>query len=180
MESISNGVEDYLIDGLSFKLPPGNSYITNRTKSTFWASGSNIYKPLQGTKVVRFQLSGQDGTWLDPSTVRIQFDLVNNETDVNKKVRPLGGPHLFFKRARVLVNGALAEDIQDYNRFHEMMESLRPDNVRDNSDNHGFGYRFDDKQHKYPVSEDIWTEDSMPGLAGGNKKQNVCFKPFLV
>ena len=45
MESISNGVEDYLIEGLNFKLPPGSSYITDRRKSTFWASGSNIYKP---------------------------------------------------------------------------------------------------------------------------------------
>ena len=57
MESISNSVEDYLIDGLSFKLPPGSSYITDRRKRTFWASGSNIYKPLQGTKVVRFLLN---------------------------------------------------------------------------------------------------------------------------
>ena len=56
MESISNGVEDYLIDGLSFKLPPGSSYITDRHKSTFWASGSNIYKSEGGTKVVRFLL----------------------------------------------------------------------------------------------------------------------------
>ena len=101
--------------------------------------------------MVRFQLSGQDGTWLDPSSVRIQFDLVNNETVALKNIRPLGGPHLFFKRARVLVNGALAEDIQDYNRFHEMMDSLQPDNVRDNGDSHGYGYRFDDKQHKYPT-----------------------------
>ena len=175
MESISNGVEDYLIDGLSFKLPPGSSYITDRRKSTCWASGSNIYKPPQGTKVVRFQLSGQDGTWLDPASVHIQFDLVNNGA---LRVRPLGGPHLFFKRARVLVNGALAEDIQDYNRFHEMMESLSPDNVRDNTDNHGFGYRFDDKQHKYPTNEDVWTDDSIPGKDGG-KKQTVCFKPFF-
>ena len=72
MESLTNGVEDYLVDGLSFKLPLTSSYITNRTKSTFWASGSNVYKPLQGTKVVRFQLPGQDVTWLDPSTVHIQ------------------------------------------------------------------------------------------------------------
>ena len=27
MEALSNGVEDYLIEGLSFKLPPGSSYI---------------------------------------------------------------------------------------------------------------------------------------------------------
>ncbi len=49
MEAISNGVEDYLIDGLSFKLPPGSSYITDRKKVTYWASGSNIYKPESGT-----------------------------------------------------------------------------------------------------------------------------------
>ena len=77
-ESISNGVEDYLIDGLSFKLPPGSSYITDRRKSTFWASGSNIYKSEGGTQVVRFLLNGEDGTWLDPSSIRIQFDLRNN------------------------------------------------------------------------------------------------------
>ena len=50
MESISNGVEYYLIDGLSFKLPSGSSYITDRRKSTFWASGSNIYKVKEGQK----------------------------------------------------------------------------------------------------------------------------------
>ena len=107
MESISNGVEDYLIEGLSFKLPPGSSYITGRRKSTFWASGSNIYKSEGGTRVVRFLLNGEDGTWLDPSSIRIQFDLRNETGD--KRVRPLGGPHLFFRRARVLVNGMVAE-----------------------------------------------------------------------
>ena len=75
MESISNGVEDQLIDGLSFKLPPGSSYVTDRRKCTFWASGSNIYKPDSGTKVIRFLLTGEDGSWLDPSTIRVQFAL---------------------------------------------------------------------------------------------------------
>ena len=102
MESISYGVEDYLIDGLSFKLPPGSSYITDRRKSTFWASGSHVYKPEGGTRVVRFLLNGEDGTWLDPASIRIQFDLKNNE-ELLRSLRPLGGPHLFFRRARVLV-----------------------------------------------------------------------------
>ena len=96
MESISNGVEDYLIDGLSFKLLPGSSYVTDRRKSTFWASGSNVYKSVGGTRVVRFLLNGEDGTWLDPGSIRIQFDLKNDEA-VGLKVRPLGGPHLFFQ-----------------------------------------------------------------------------------
>ena len=71
MESISNGVDDVRIDGLSFKLPPGSSYITDRRKSTCWASGSNIYKSEAGTKVVRFLLNGEDGTCLDPASIRV-------------------------------------------------------------------------------------------------------------
>ena len=175
MESISNGVEDYLIDGLSFKLPPGSSYVTDRRKSTFWASGSNIYKPEGGTRVVRFLLNGEDGTWLDPGTIRVQYDLVNNEATDLKRVRPLGGPHLFFRRARVLVNGMVAEDIQDYNRNHEMLLSMMPDHVRDNIDCEGFGYRWDDHFNKHAHT---WTKDTMPGIAGG-KKQTVMFKPML-
>jgi len=174
MESISNGVEDYLIDGLRFKLPPGSSYITDRRKSTFWASGSNIYKSEGGTKVVRFFLSGEDGTWLDPASIRIQFDLRNNEAGT-KIVRPLGGPHLFFRRARVLVNGMVAEDIQDYNRNHDMFLSLMPDHVKDNIDIEGFGYRWDDHFNK---NSHNWTLETMPGLAAGTK-QTVMFKPML-
>ena len=161
MESISNGVEDYLIDGLSFKLPPGSSYVTDRRKSTYHASGSNIYKPEGGTRVVRFLLNGEDGTWLDPGTIRVQFDLVNNEATDLKRVRPLGGPHLFFRRARVLVNGMVAEDIQDYNRNHEMLLSMMPDHVRDNIDCEGFGYRWDDQYNKHVHT---WTKDTLPGI----------------
>ena len=177
MESISNGVEDYLIDGLSFKLPPGSSYITDRRKSTFWASGSNIYKAEGGTRVVRFLLNGEDGTWLDPQTIRVQFDLRNNETGTNesKRVRPLGGGHLFFRRARVLCNNMIAEDIQDYNRNHEMMLSLMPDAVRDNIDIENFGHRWDDHAQKHVHS---WSTTTMPGIAPSTK-QTVCFKPML-
>ena len=35
VEAAANSVEDYLIDGLSFKLSPGASYVTNR-KSVTW------------------------------------------------------------------------------------------------------------------------------------------------
>ena len=93
------------------------------------------------------------------------------------RVRPLGGPHLFFRRARVMVNGSLAEDIIDYNRFHEQMQSMMSEGVKDNIDNEGFGCRYDDKQNKFSVPE-FWNTGSMPGIEGG-KKQTVAFKPFL-
>ena len=84
---------------------------------------------------------------MDPA-IRIQFDLRNNEAAA-KRVRPLGGPHLFFRRARVLVNGMVSEDIQDYNRTHEMFLSLMPDSVKDSIDIEGFGHRWDDHFNKY-------------------------------
>ena len=40
MESITNGVDDFLIDSLSFKLPNSASYVTERKSSTFWSVGS--------------------------------------------------------------------------------------------------------------------------------------------
>ena len=48
MESMTNSAEDYLIDGLSFKLPPGASYVTDRKSATFYSIGSNIYTPTGG------------------------------------------------------------------------------------------------------------------------------------
>ena len=77
MESYTQSSEDQLIDGLSFKLGNSASYITDRKSVTFWPSGSNIYKTTSGTKVIKFQLNSEG--WLDPSTVVINFNLVNND-----------------------------------------------------------------------------------------------------
>ncbi len=73
MESHAQSVEEYLIDGLSFKLTPGASYITQRRSVTFFPTGGNSYSPT-GVKVVKVQLNG-DG-WLDPSTIRFGFTLL--------------------------------------------------------------------------------------------------------
>ena len=92
MEAITNSAEDHLIDALSFKLKPGSSYVIDRKSSTFWASGSNTYSP-NGTRVIRFQLAGEDNSWLDPSTLRVQFTVRNAD---NKVIVPLGSTALFF------------------------------------------------------------------------------------
>ncbi len=65
MESHAQSVEAYLIDGLSFKLTPGASYITQRRSVTFFPTGGNSYSPT-GVKVVKVHLNGNG--WLDPST----------------------------------------------------------------------------------------------------------------
>ena len=60
MEIYSSSVEDQLIDGLSLKLSPGSSYITDRKNVSFFPSGSNIYTTVGGTKVLRILLNGDD------------------------------------------------------------------------------------------------------------------------
>ena len=100
MEAITNSAEDYLIDGLSFKLKPGASYVTDRKSSTFWSIGSNVYTPVGGVKLLKFQLNGDDGNWLDPSSVVMQFELVMNATPGtfgNDVLLPVGSPHLFLR-----------------------------------------------------------------------------------
>ena len=75
METTANSVEDYLIEGLSFKLQPGASYATDRRSVSFFTSRSNKYQSGTGTRVIRVQLTG-DG-WLDPSTIRFIYNLAN-------------------------------------------------------------------------------------------------------
>lgn len=141
MEALTNGTEDFLVDGLSFKLPPGASYVTDRESSTFWAVGSNSYTPVGGVKLIKFQLNGDDGNWLGPSSVVFQFELANTAAvaGANQNVlRPLGQPHLFFRRLRVLAGGQVVEDIQDFGRNSELLASLQNEFVRDNNDIQGF------------------------------------------
>ena len=144
MEVISNSVEDKLIDGLSYKLEPTASYITERKSSTFWAMGSNIYAPNSGTKVIKLVING-DG-WLDPSTVKVQFDLKN--LNAGQPLRTLSGPWSSFRRMRVLCQGQLLEDIDWYNRTHQMFHVLQSKHVRDNEDIEGFEHRYDSPEIK--------------------------------
>ena len=143
VEAIANGIEDKLIDGLSFRLNPGASYVTDRRSVTFHPQGSNIYSPGAGTKLIRIVLTGD--IWLDPSTFRVMFNLVNEEAldATPNMLRPIGGPWGFFQRMRVLCAGQLVEDIMDYNRIHQMMHVLIAQESRDNDASGAFGLVWD-------------------------------------
>ena len=103
VEGIVNGVEDYLIDGLSFKLPPGATYVTDRKSVTYYTSGSNEYST-SGTKLVKI-VANSDG-WMDPSTLRISFDVLNM-AEAAVLLRPLSGGWSFFRRLRILCGGVI-------------------------------------------------------------------------
>ena len=74
MEHHAQSIDDALIGGLSYKLKPGASYVTNRRSVSYFASGGNTCSP-NGVKVMKFNLTGDQ--WLDPSTFRVAFQLNN-------------------------------------------------------------------------------------------------------
>jgi hypothetical protein len=140
MEATAQSVEDYLIDSLSFKLKPGASYITNRRSVSFFPHGGNQYS-VQGVKVIKLVLTGDQ--WLDPGTVRIQFALRNLAPTAPQQLRVISGPWSFFRRVRILAGGQILEDMDDYNRIHEMFQVLQAPIHRFNDDIMGFGRRYD-------------------------------------
>ena len=129
MENLTNSAEEVLIASLSFKLPSSGQYVQDRRSVTFPTEGSNSYSATSGTKVIRFRLAG-DGSWLDPSTFRIMFDVVNAETDTAKFLRPIGKAHAFFRRLRISVRGQIIEDIDNYNRVSELFHTLQTPHSR--------------------------------------------------
>ena len=148
VEAIANSAEYYLIEGLNFKLSPGASYITDRKSVTCFTSGSQNYISGQGARVIRLQINSD--AWLDPSTVRLHYTLTNTSSTLT--LRPVGGPWSMFSRVRVMYQGAVVEDISDYNRAHEMMSILSSKANRDNNDVSGFGRRWDNDYY-YPPNE---------------------------
>lgn len=167
MDAIANSVEDKLIDGLSFKHEPSASYVTGRHSSTFFPAGSNIYSTSGGTKLIKISLTGDN--WLDPGTFRVMFDLHNLGTAA-QSLRVLGGPHSFFRRVRVLANGTVISDLDDYNRTHEMFYNLISKNSKRNIDSEGFGQI--DWDHRIKL-----TVNSIPGIEAGDSR-TVLFQPL--
>ena len=175
VESYANSVEDKLIDGLSFKLESGASYIHDRRSVSFHPSGSNIYNSKTGTKFIRIALTGKD--WLDPSTFRVAFDVQNLETArtdagtaLNPFLRPLSGPWCMFRRIRLLAGSQVIEDIDQYSRVHQMMDILTAKDSRRNEVVEGFGYLWD--EHATEAQKLLYT-----GIAPGDY-QTVMFKPL--
>ena len=171
VEAMANAIEDKLIDGLSFKLNPGASYVIDRRSVTYHPQGSNIYQPGSGTKLIRILLTGDQ--WLDPSTIRVMFTLNNTSATATKKLRPLSGPWAFFRRMRILAAGQLVEDIDQYNRIHEMMSVMVAKESRVNDAAEEFGAWWD--PHEWITRQ--LTADNYDGIKAGEGIQ-VLFKPL--
>ena len=142
---MADSAEDYLIESLQFKIPPGASYVTDRHTVSYFTAGSNIYTSNGGAHVIRVNLTG-DG-WLDPGSIRLHYTLGNTDSTATNSLRTIGGPWSFFRRVRCLTGGVLVDVCDYYNRVHEMMHTLSTNNNRANDAVEGFGYRWDSKDN---------------------------------
>ena len=138
MESHAQSVGDVLSESLSFKLRPGASYVIDRKSSTFHPSGGNDYSSA-GIRVMKFNLNSEG--WCDPSTLKVFMEIHNTSTTTGSVLQPLSAnPNMWFRRLRILVNGALAEDIDNYNRVCHMMDLFQSSDKRINGGVEVFGH----------------------------------------
>ena len=179
VESAVSGLDNsVLIDNLSFKFRHGANYVQERRSVSFYASGSNTYDSNMGTKLIKLVVTSEG--WLDPSTLRVMFDVNNTATSAGKILRPLSGGHSFFQRLRILCGGTIVEDISDYNRVAEMFTTLISKDSKVNIDAEGFG--FDPFSYKTSTAYDsinasAQSVSNFPGLPGG-QSQTILFTPL--
>ena len=141
MEHHARSAGDALIGGLSYKLKPGASYVTNRRSVSYLASGGNNYSP-NGVKVMKSNIRGDQ--LLDASTFRVASQLNNNNGNNGAglpiMVQPLSwNPTVFFRRARLICGGQVVEDIDDFNRLSLMPTDLLPEDDQSDIACEGFG-----------------------------------------
>ena len=75
---LAGQTNDEILDSLSYRLSPTSEYIQQRRMSRFYPSGASSYSS-NTTQVARIELKGQGG-FLDMSTLKTAFRLVNNST----------------------------------------------------------------------------------------------------
>lgn len=171
VDTTVTSIEDKLIDGLNFKMPSTSSYVTRRRSTKFYATGSNVYASKSGTRVIRININAED-EWLDPDSVRISMDVVNDDTTMSpaisavaaapavlsnpatgkvaaqpatgKTLRFLSGPHGLFKRFRIMCQGQTLEDCDNYNAMCEMLQTLKSKHTRENLNTENFGPTYQD------------------------------------
>jgi hypothetical protein len=76
--------------------------------------------------------------------LRASFKLNNTNTVGGHLLRTIGDPFAFFSRLRALVGSVVCEDIVDYNRTHNMFQTLTSLNNKVNDNIEGFGHRLSD------------------------------------
>ena len=67
------------------------------------------------------------------------LDSYNTNAKAANRLRPIGGPWYFFSRMRIVARGQILEDIDLYNRVHELFINITAEGSRYNDYSEGFG-----------------------------------------
>ena len=122
------GSEEQLVESLDFSaLKPSANYVTNRRSTQYYPQGQSTFSAANGANVARITLGGSDGSWIDPSTLRICWRVHNlNTSSTQGYIQPVAGSHCFINRLELRCGGTLLEDLHGYGRLHEMLSRLKP------------------------------------------------------
>ena len=116
---------------------------------------------------MKFNLNSEG--WCDPSTLKVFMEIHNTSTTTGSVLQPLSAnPNMWFRRLRILVNGALAEDIDNYNRVCHMMDLFQSSDKRINDGVEGFG-------HSTTATNFIFNSIDSPGSLGPGESAIVGF-----
>ncbi len=137
MESILSTVEDTLLGSLSYKIDPksGSSYVTEKKSVTFFASGSNVYDPQRGTKVLRFNLASDQ--FIDLSSIVVSVMVSVGLTGIATPLADSG--HVLFNRLRFIVSGTVVEDIEHFGVASQLFHRFLSNEKKENTEQCGFG-----------------------------------------
>ena len=165
---------------MKFQIEQGRSYVVSKRSVIFYPSGTNVYTPQSGNRVIKISLNGEDNTWLDPQSVRIFFHVKNVDDTLNRKLRLLSPAYSYFRRIRIIAGSQVVEDFDNYNRVHHMFSKMMSQGARKDEANESFGYRYDDEVKSLnntvgTVLDYAVNSTTCPGLKG---EMIVGFKPL--
>jgi hypothetical protein len=130
-------VEDTLLGSLSYKIDPksGSSYVTEKKSVTYFASGSNVYSPAQGTKVLRFNIASDQ--FIDLSSIVVSVMVNVGVAGIATPLADAG--HVLFNRLRWIVSGTVVEDIEHFNVASQLFHRFLSSEKKQNTEQVGFG-----------------------------------------
>ena len=95
MDNLVAEASDVMSPALDFGLPKTAQYVVERRHSNYFVSGGDRYTSVTGNKTIRFYLTGEDGTYLDLSSICMFANLQNDGDNDTQFLRPLSGLHDF-------------------------------------------------------------------------------------
>ena len=99
--------QDLLIAGLTYDSEPTASYVESCRLVKFMPSAGDRFST--NARVIRFSL--QDHCFLEPGSVRLQFQL--NNLDTTKNLSPIATPAAMFNNFKLYMGGQLCDNIEE-------------------------------------------------------------------